>query len=247
MPGNLVIDSGNHTTKFYLFEGGKIVRRYESADHGANALKSFLGSDRFDASILCSVIETDQELIDTLAAAGLFVNFSGQTATPLKMRYTTPATLGPDRIAAALAGWQLSGGGNVLVIMAGSCITYNIVDAEGAFVGGAISPGLHMRLKAMHTFTGKLPLVNLEGEHPLTGTSTGTSLRSGAVNGAIAEIRGMISMYEKEFPALKTMISGGDGPFLAEALKNGIFARPELVAEGLNTILNYNVANRLTR
>jgi type III pantothenate kinase len=150
-------------------------------------------------------------------------------------------------MAAALAGWQRYEGHNVLVVVAGTCITYNIVEADGSFAGGAISPGLHMRLEAMHTFTGKLPQVKLRGDSPLLGTTTETSLRSGAVNGAVAELKGMIAAYSEQYPSLKTVISGGDGRFLAEALKNGIFARPELVAEGLNTILNYNVSNRLTR
>jgi type III pantothenate kinase len=244
---NLVIDSGNHSTKYYLFSGDKIVRMQSGAGNRLEDLNTFLQQHPFDAAILSSVVKPDQRMIDALEDAGIFVYFSASTPAPLKIKYGSPETLGPDRIAAALAGWQRSDGGNVLVIVAGTCITYNIVESGGSFAGGAISPGLHMRLEAMHTLTGRLPLVKLYGDHPLTGTTTETSLRSGALNGAIAEVKGMIAAYGEQYPSLKTIISGGDTRFLAEALKNGIFARPELVAEGLNTILNYNVSNRLTR
>lgn len=245
MPINLVIDIGNHSAKFYVFADGKIIRIHSGEGNMLHDLKLFLGNENFSASILASVIETDPALINFLQSSGTFVNFSSRTPTPLKMGYSSPETLGPDRIAAAIGGWQLLDEGNVLTIVAGTCITYNIVTTDANFVGGAISPGLHMRLKAMHEFTDKLPLVEMKGDYPLTGYSTETSIRSGALNGAIEEVRGMIASYEKAYPGLKTVLSGGDGAFLAEALKNGIFARPDLVAEGLNTILKYNVADNV--
>jgi type III pantothenate kinase len=141
--------------------------------------------------------------------------------------------------------WQLFPGAPVLAIVAGTCITYNIVDKNGNFMGGAISPGLHMRVKSMHDYTKKLPLIKLEGEHPLTGNTTETSLRSGVFNGTVAELEGMIYHYLKQYPGLNTTIGGGDSTVLAEALKNGIFARPNLVAQGLYSILEYHVANHL--
>lgn len=210
-------------------------------------LLKHVNEQQVECAILCSVQATDAELLNALSKIKTFIHFTYKIPTPLKLSYATPETLGPDRIAASLAAWQLSGGGSVLTVVAGTCITYNIVEANGAFVGGAISPGLNMRLKAMHEFTGKLPLVRMKGDFPLTANTTETSLRSGALNGAVREVSGMIASYGALYPSMKTVISGGDGAFLAEALKNGIFARPELVAEGLNTILNYNVANRLAR
>lgn len=244
---NMVIDRGNHATKTYIFSEGKISFRESFDQAREEELVRFVSHQECDAIILCSVRSSDEHILAQLTPKKNFIRFTSATPTPLKLSYATPESLGPDRIAAALGGWQLSNGGNVLTIVAGTCITYNVVEANGTFVGGAISPGLHMRLKAMHEFTGKLPLVSLKGDAPLTANTTETSLRSGAVNGTVREVAGMIASYGALFPSLKTVISGGDGLFLAEALKNGIFARPELVAEGLNTILNYNVANRLTR
>ena len=189
--------------------------------------------------------ESDDQLIAALHPAKKLIRFGYKTPVPIKLSYATPETLGPDRIAAALAGWQLSGGGNVLTIVAGTCITYNVVETNGHFTGGAISPGLNMRLEAMHHFTGKLPLVRMKGDFPLTANTTESSLRSGALNGAVREVAGMIASYKSLYPEMKIVISGGDGAFLAEALKNGIFARPDLVAEGLNTILEYNVSDHV--
>lgn len=244
---NLVIDRGNHATKAYVFSEGKITAQGSFTAEQENELLAFIRNHQTDAAILCSVQASDETLIAALQPKKIFIPFTYKTPTPLKLSYATPETLGPDRIAAALAGWQLSGGGNVLTVVAGTCITYNIVEANGSFAGGAISPGFNMRLKAMHEFTGKLPLVRMKGDFPLTANTTETSLRSGALNGAVREVAGMMASYGALYPALKTVISGGDGAFLAEALKNGIFARPELTAEGLNTILNYNVSNRLAR
>lgn len=244
---NLVIDRGNHTTKAYLFSEDKMVSSVAFTQEQESELLKYVGEQNAEQAILCSVQANDDQLLNELKKKKIFVHFTHKTPTPLKLSYATPETLGPDRIAASLAAWQLSGGGSVLTVVAGTCITYNVVEANGSFVGGAISPGLNMRLKAMHEFTGKLPLVRMKGDFPLTANTTESSLRSGALNGAVREVGGMISSYGALYPSLKTVISGGDGTFLAEALKNGIFARPELVAEGLNTILNYNVANHLAR
>lgn len=244
---NLVVDRGNHLTKVYVFSGEKIVNHAAFTNEQENELHSFIQQSDADAAILCSVQASDEKLVTELKRKKIFILFTHKTATPLKISYATPETLGPDRIAAALAGWQLSGGGNVLTVVAGTCITYNIVEASGTFAGGAISPGFNMRLKAMHEFTGKLPLVRMKGDFPLTANTTESSVRSGALNGAVREVAGMMASYGSLYPSLKTVISGGDGVFLAEALKNGIFARPELTAEGLNTILNYNVSNGLAR
>ena len=247
---NLVIDRGNHSTKVYVFSGDKIVKTEiteGSLIELTAVLSSVIKEYKISASILSTVLGDHRDIETGLRGNNAHVTVDTQTALPLTIKYASQDTLGTDRIAAAVGGWQLFQPGPVLVIVAGTCITYNLVDSNANFVGGAISPGLHMRLKAMHEFTGKLPLVSLDGEKPLIGHSTETSIRSGAVHGTTEEVRGMISAYEKVYPGLKTVISGGDGTFLAEALKNGIFARPDLIAEGLHTILKFNVAESLTK
>ncbi len=247
---NLVIDRGNHSTKVYVFSDGEIVNTAIVEGHASNlisVLSPLLQEYKISASILSTVLDDRHEIEDGLMWNNAHVTLDAETELPLTINYSTQDTLGPDRIAAAVGGWQLFQPNPVLVVVAGTCITYNLVDANANFVGGAISPGIHMRLKAMHEFTGKLPLVSFEGQNNLLGNSTETSIRSGALNGTVEEVRGMISAYEKAYPGMKTVISGGDGAFLAEALKNGIFARPDLIAEGLYTILKFNVADSLTK
>lgn len=245
MEMQLVLDFGNTSLKAALFKGSEIHTQkiLQSASFGE--ISEFVGENTVRHSILASVINHPSALEHDLESFFHLLVLDKKTKLPFGNRYASPETLGYDRIAAAAGGWQLFPASPVLTVVAGTCITYNIIGGDGNFRGGAIAPGLHMRLKAMHEFTDKLPLVPLEGEHPLTGNTTETSLRAGVYHAAIAETEGMISRYETEFPGLKTVIGGGDAGFLAEGLKNGIFARPEIVLEGLNCILNYHVANQL--
>ncbi len=135
----------------------------------------------------------------------------------------------------------------VLCIDMGTCVTYDFITADGTYLGGAISPGLTMRYKAMHTFTAQLPLVETSKlqKQKLIGASTQESMQSGAFNGFIFEILGFIEAYQRNYENLQCLICGGDAALLDTQLKNSIFVRADLVAEGLNTILNYNVQKEI--
>lgn len=245
MNTQLILDFGNTALKAALFKGNELHAQSILKEASFAEISAFIDEASVKDAILASVIDYPASLQYELEKNFRLLVLDKNTKLPFTNAYQSPGTLGYDRIAAAAGAWQLFPGSPVLAVVAGTCITYNIIDAGGNFLGGAIAPGLHMRLKAMHEFTEKLPLVALEGEHPLTGNTTETSLRSGVHHGAIAETEGMIGRYEMAFPGLKTVIGGGDSDFLAKGLKNGIFARPEIVLEGLNCILNYHVANQL--
>jgi type III pantothenate kinase len=165
------------------------------------------------------------------------------TQIPLKNAYKTPETLGKDRIAAAVAAWHEFPGKDLLVIDAGTAITMDMVTKPGEFLGGAIAPGIDLRFKALHTFTGRLPLIKRKNINYLTGTSTEESINSGVINGIAAEIDGIIDKYKILYPDLITIFGGGDSKFLHKRLKNSIFALPNPVVNGLHTILNYNIEN----
>ena len=198
------------------------------------------------------------------------LTLDGNTPLPFVNTYLTPATLGTDRIAAVAGAQHVRPGQNVLVIDAGTCITYDVIDRKGTYRGGLISPGLRMRLRAMHTFTARLPLVTLElddetRDHPgpdspeddssdaeafpsLTERSTEAGLRSGAVRGAAAEIRQMIRMYADKFSDLHVVLCGGDALYLLHHLDQhhplapaSVTEVPELILIGLNCILQHNV------
>ncbi|HLG02534.1 MAG TPA: type III pantothenate kinase [Bacteroidia bacterium] len=245
MAGNLVLDFGNTSLKAAIFDNEGLAVQEFLLQPDPEEVLQFVRGREILACILAAVVDYPHHLETDLQAKFPLIKLDEFTAMPVKNRYESPATLGYDRIAAACGAWQLFPNTNVLAIVAGTCITYNIVNKKGEFLGGAIAPGLNMRLRAMHTFTGKLPLAKLEGNNPLTGTTTETSLRSGTYHAACAEIEGMIARYSKAFPGLEPVIGGGDGVFLAEGVKNGIFARPNLVTEGLNSILEYHAANNL--
>jgi type III pantothenate kinase len=164
------------------------------------------------------------------------------TKTPLVNEYGTPATLGRDRIAACVGASLHFPKGEKLVINCGTCITIDLLGSGNVFKGGNISPGLNMRLRAMHGQTAKLPLVAKEGELVyLMGNSTETAIRNGVVFGTIFELESYISVMESQYPNLSVILSGGDGPFLLEYLKKRwIFADPFLVLRGLYEIYTFN-------
>ncbi len=160
---------------------------------------------------------------------------------PLIIRYKTPETLGGDRLAAAIAAMDRLPGQHIMVVNLGSCLTTDFINNNNEYLGGTIAPGLHMRLKAMHEFTGQLPLVTkVPREIDIVGTTTEESMLSGVVNGMIAEIEGLIKMRQKEISFFNVIISGGDAKFFAKKLKSRIFAIENIVLHGLNLMLKHN-------
>jgi type III pantothenate kinase len=242
---SLILDFGNTRLKAAICNGDQLAEQAFLKTSTTQEILDFAAGTSISAAILASVTALPAQLVADLREHFPTLHLARTTALPIRNDYASPDTLGYDRIAASVRGWQLFPGSAVLAIVAGTCITYNITDEQGKFLGGAIAPGLHMRLHAMHYFTDKLPLVSLAGDHPLVGTTTETSIRAGVHHAVLAETEGMIARYSEQFPGLKTVVGGGDASFLADGLKNGIFARPNLVTEGLNSILEYHVANQL--
>ena len=146
-----------------------------------------------------------------------------------------------DRIALVAAAVSKYQNQNVLIIDAGTCITFDFVNSSKNYLGGAISPGIEMRYKSLNKFTKKLPLLMREEAANLIGTSTETCIHSGVINGVISEIDSIIAKYRKKNKDLTVVLTGGDANFLSNRLKNGIFANPFFLLEGLNTILTFNI------
>ncbi len=238
----LCIDWGNTLVKAAIFnEDHKITE--QASWHPAEALtgiQELAVRTTPVAAILCSVSEQSAETEAFLKETTKFVKLDSDTRLPIMIAYQSPETLGADRIAMAVAANAEYPDKNNLIIGIGTCITYNFVTTNRTFRGGAISPGMHMRLQAMHHFTNKLPEVSREGELLLLGYDTETCMRSGAVYGMAAEIHGMLQAYEGEYPQFNAVLTGGDAPFFARQLKNKIFAAPDLVLKGLYLILQHN-------
>ncbi|MGZ5305092.1 MAG: type III pantothenate kinase, partial [Bacteroidia bacterium] len=197
--------------------------------------------------IISSTVEIPQHIIQYLKSkAAEFIYLDETTPLPIQNIYKTKTTLGKDRIALAVGAAQIYPGKNILVVNTGTCVTYNILSKGIEFVGGAISPGLQMRLQAMHTFTAQLPQPEIDEEKDLKliGTTTDESLLSGAINGLTFEIEGYINHIQEQYFPLKVILSGGDSRYVAKHLNKTftklITVEPHLALSGLNQILHFN-------
>jgi len=243
MPSRLSIDLGNTSFKVAVFRGKELQLLRHFTPKQSAALLAFCKKQNAEAAILASVVKNSQKLERGLARFFPLLKLDARTPLPIQNKYATPATLGYDRLAGAIGGWQLFEGSNVLVVEAGTCVKYDLVNNKGQYLGGAIAPGLRMRFEALHAFTQKLPLLRPAKKAPLLGRTTDESVRAGAQEALVAETEGMIAAYRKQLPRLRVIVGGGDAAFFAERLKTRIFVRPNIVAEGLNYILDYNVEN----
>ncbi len=241
----LIIDIGNTLAKVALFEDSSLVEQIYLPNLTVELLQHFLkGKPRPESAILSSVRQADEALIDYLSKSYRFLLFSTDTPLPIYNSYRSPLSLGLDRLAAAVAAAALYPKQNVLIISAGTAITYDIVTAQGEYLGGAITPGVYMRIKALNHFTEKLPLVELSDTVPLIGTTTEESIMSGGLNASRAEIDGMIDNFNKHYDQLAIILSGGDIKYFDKSLKNSIFAIPNIVISGLNQLLAYNFGKK---
>jgi len=238
----LILDFGNTLKKIAFYNGNTITDLLTCDKITLSQLKSIINEHQaIDAAILSTVTSYPLSIKNYLKEQFRFIEMDESTPVPVKVLYKTPDTLGKDRLAAVVACNHLFLGKDVLVINAGTCITYDFVNAGSEYPGGAISPGMKMRFSALHNFTDKLPLVNNYIKTELTGNDTESSIISGVMNGIIAEIDGVIDKYKLKNPELLTVLSGGDAKYFDKSLKNSIFAVPNIVVEGLHIILNHNV------
>ncbi|WP_121666934.1 type III pantothenate kinase [Mesonia aquimarina] len=240
---NLVIDVGNTLVKLAVFQQDKIVEleRFLIEFFSKEILKKIEKYPEIDHIILSSVVEIPENWFKLLQVKGKLVVLSDDTLLPFKNNYASPKTLGKDRLALVAGAKVLFPNKNVLVIDAGSCITYDFLQGNN-YEGGAISPGMQMRFKAMHNFTAKLPLITQVKNIPLklTGKTTEENMIIGVLKGIQLEIDGFIDTYKSQYKDLTVILSGGDSELLSRSLKNGIFAPENFLLRGLNSILEFN-------
>ena len=239
---NLIIDAGNTFVKLAVFDKENLLFKERVASKKfIEVLKAIF--DQYPSigwAIVSAVGHLSKKDIAALSVFCKVHALDHSSKIPFKNSYATPQTLGVDRIALATGGFYHNPTGNTLVIDAGTCVTYDMVNDYGEYLGGAIAPGIAMRYNALHNQTLKLPLLSLEDPLDFIGNSTHGSIHSGVVNGILMEIDGVINQYQARFADLTVILTGGDAQFLSKRLKNTIFADSNFLLKGLNFLLEYN-------
>lgn len=239
---NLIIDVGNTRVKMAVYNNSELIHNeiFTHENIVSNALSVAEKYKCINAIISFVGVVKKSEIIELKSNINLII-LNSDTKIPFKNNYASPKTLGVDRIALVSSAVKNFPTHNVLIIDAGTCITYDFVNSKSEYFGGGISPGIRMRYKALNVFTEKLPFLEPKLPESLVGNSTVNSIHSGIINGVINEIDGTINQYKEKNQDLTVVLTGGDVKFLADRLKNSIFANPNFLLDGLNRILTYNL------
>lgn len=236
---HLILDIGNTRAKGAVFENGVLASITSFPSLTPECLTEWTRHVHLTKGIVSATGAIPEWLPGWLDDRLPWMELDHLTPLPYTNAYRTPETLGRDRLAGLAGGLALGYTPPFLVIDAGTCITVDLLEDGFLYRGGSISPGLRMRLSAMHSFTARLPLAPWQDDPPWTGTDTAGALSAGAQWGGICELEGMIARYRTNHPNLNVIVTGGDLDFLAKHLNSVIFAHPELVLIGLNQILTY--------
>ncbi|MCX6256635.1 MAG: type III pantothenate kinase [Bacteroidia bacterium] len=243
---NLTIDIGNSAAKLAVFDASRLVWKTTADTINSDFITGLLVRyPLIDKAILVSVAGND--LTDFAMLKNIFRYFiylGKDTLLPISNEYQSKETLGYDRIAAVAGARHILPGKFLLVIDAGSALTFDFIDGSGKYLGGNISPGISMRFKALNSFTGKLPLVGINDQSGLIGTNTEQALVFGVQNGVLSETEKYIDKVRNKYPDCEIVVTGGDCGFFEKHLKRVIFVEPDLVMLGLNEILVYNIENK---
>lgn len=242
---NLVIDIGNTRTKYAVFNKSEEIFFTSTPKFELKEIHAIIRKiPATEQCILSATGNIEPSEIESLRKQfKVFLKLDHNVPMPFKSLYKTPETLGLDRLAAISAAQLLYRGKNVLIIDAGTAITFDFKNANDEFIGGNISPGLEMRFKALNYYTEKLPLVKSDNKFSLLGLNTIEAITNGVQNGIIHEINGIIRELDTIYEDLTVLLTGGDVQFFEIKLKRTIFVVQNLICIGLNYILNYNVEN----
>ena len=232
---NLIIDIGNTLVKYAVFNNDQLVEILKTSEIETGKVNTLIKEFEIKNVIISSVRKEMNWNLDVEV-----IHLSHKTSLPINLNYKTPETLGKDRIANIVAVSEEYPNKNVIVIDAGTCITYDFINKNKEYLGGRISPGLEMRYKSLNEFTELLPKLSISGESKFIGDDTESSIFSGVEQGVLSEVNSLISGFRKENEDLIVVVTGGHTFFFENALKNSIFADQNLVLKGLNIILKYN-------
>lgn len=245
---NLCIDQGNSRTKVALFrEDGSIAKNLMYKSFASADVERLFSLYPIGDSIVSSVVNIDPAVVNVLhRLSSRFILFDHKTPLPLRNCYQTPETLGQDRIASAVGASYICPNQNLLIVDAGSAITYDFVSATEGYLGGNIAPGVKMRLTVLRQMTKKLPAVEVEKNAfiPLFGKNTHEAMAAGVIRGIIFEVKGYMRALNEQGTPFVTFVTGGNAPYILGNLQTEVRHEPHLVLKGLNGILEYNKAEK---
>jgi type III pantothenate kinase len=239
---SLCIDIGNTQTKIAVFRDLEITEFRILENNNYGQIADLLSVKKIEAAILSSVAVVPDSLVALLKERlAWFWILDHTLPIPIDNLYETKETLGKDRLAAVIGANSIYPKDDVLVIDAGTAITYDIISRNGQYLGGNIAPGIRMRFNALHHFTSRLPKLEMNDHFPLFGKNTTEAITSGVQQGILMEVDGTINLFRQSFPDLVVLFTGGDAKFFDNRLKSAIFVVSNLVMIGLNRVLVYNV------
>jgi len=241
----LTLDLGNTKIKASVFEQVKFLKSYSFTknDWKNNLLEIIKSYPLITDIIVSSVLNFDFDLLQSNFPSLSVHLIHQESQFPFINKYQTPKTIGIDRLVLAAGATYLHQNANRLVIDAGTCITYDFINSQNEYLGGAISPGLGLKYKSVHEYTEKLPLLHTHYPNHFIGNSTEDCLHAGISLGSILEIDGFINLYKENYSDLTIILTGGDAVFLAKQLKNIIFANPNFLAESLCAIFYNSISH----
>jgi type III pantothenate kinase len=237
---NLIVDVGNTSTKLAVFDGRIKLSQSRINELSCDKLEKVLGGIKTQNAILSSVKEIPPFIYELFLSNIPFVHIlSHKSKLPFKIEYDTPETLGSDRIAAVAGAFSMFPGREVLIIDAGTALTFEFLSAN-IYRGGNISPGLNMRFRALNKFTDRLPLVSASGNFTFPGRNTTDAIMAGVITGVTYEINEYIRTFENKLTGFEIILTGGDSEYLKDKINYHITYMPDIVIDGLNYILEYN-------
>lgn len=235
----LCIDVGNSFAKMAVFKDHEIKHFTRVMNLKISDIEEICELFPIESVIYSASGQDNQDIIRHVQTFEHHILLKHTTPMPIRIKYKTPSTLGKDRIASVMGAYSLYPGENVVIVDMGTCITYEVLTKEGDYLGGNIAPGVEMRLKAMHQFTAKLPLVEFDEIDDWIGYSTETAIRNGAVLGTIMEVESFLVRAKEKFGQIRTILTGGAADFFAKKINSEIFVDQYLVHRGLNEILRH--------
>ncbi len=242
----LLFDIGNTHTHLGLADGRRVLKQADiptfswMAGGGPGRVKNFVGSGKIEGAALCSVVPRATPLVKKFVSAAWkleTLELHAGTIRGVGIDYPKPGSIGPDRLANAVAARRRFGA-PVVVVDFGTAVTFDVVDARGNYTGGVIAPGLAMMTNYLHEKTALLPKIQIRDVRSVIGKTTEEAMLVGAVHGYRGLVRELIGDLKRELraPKLPVVATGGYAKLIAAKLPEISAVVPDLTLEGLRLV-----------